>query len=124
VYVQQEEGFLKCYRITGGSINPVPVSESREWSHSAFTGLAISANGGQDRSGILWITTGYQLDPAITGILRAFDASDLSHELWNSDLSGGPDRPGAFAKFAIPTVADGKVYVPTFSNVIAVYGLL
>jgi hypothetical protein len=124
VYVQQEESILKCYRITGGSINPVPVSQSSEWSHSSFTGLAISANGGQYDTGILWVTTGYQQDPAIPGILRAFDASDLSHELWNSELTGGPDRPGAFAKFAIPTVANGKVYVPTFSNVVAVYGLL
>jgi hypothetical protein len=124
VYVQEEESILKCYQIIGGSMNPLPVSESTEWSHSSFTGLAISANGGQDRTGILWVTTGYQLDLAVPGILRAFDASDLSHELWNSELTGGPDRPGTYAKFAIPTVANGKVYVPTFSNAISVYGLL
>jgi len=35
-----------------------------------------------------------------------------------------PRQPGSFAKFAIPTVANGKVYVPTFSNQLVVYGLL
>jgi hypothetical protein len=39
-------------------------------------------------------------------------------------MTGGPDALGTFAKFATPTVAGGKVYVPTFSNAVAVYGLL
>jgi outer membrane protein assembly factor BamB len=30
---------------------------------------------------------------------------------------------GSFAKFANPTVADGKVFVPTWSGNLAVYGL-
>jgi uncharacterized protein (TIGR03437 family) len=37
-----------------------------------------------------------------------------------------PDRDGmgTVGKFVSPTVANGKVYVPTFSNTVAVYGLL
>ena len=34
------------------------------------------------------------------------------------------DRMGSVAKFVGPTVANGKVYVPTFSNTVVVYGLL
>jgi uncharacterized protein (TIGR03437 family) len=34
------------------------------------------------------------------------------------------DALGRFAKFAPPTVANGRVYVPTFSNSLAIYGLL
>ena len=52
------------------------------------------------------------------------DATDLSTELWNSNVNASRDSLGSFAKFAIPTVANGKVYVPTFSNQLVVYGLL
>jgi uncharacterized protein (TIGR03437 family) len=33
------------------------------------------------------------------------------------------DSPGSFAKFATPLVANGRVYVPTFSDQLAIYGL-
>ena len=57
------------------------------------------------------------------GTLHAVDALDLTHELWNSDLAAERDQLGAFAKFVAPTIANGRVYVPTFSNELAVYGL-
>jgi hypothetical protein len=56
------------------------------------------------------------------GILRAFDANDITRELWNSEQDP-KDRPGNYAKFAAPTVANGHVYLPTFSNQVVVYGL-
>ena len=34
------------------------------------------------------------------------------------------DAPGNFTKFAPPVVANGKVYVPTQSKAVSVYGLL
>jgi outer membrane protein assembly factor BamB len=124
VYVQEEEGYIKCYRIVGGNIDSVPVAVSTVWSHSPYVGMAISSDGGKGGSGILWETTGWQTDPAVKGTLRALDASDITHELWNSDLTGGSDRLGTFAKFASPTVANGKVYVPTWDNAVVVYGLM
>lgn len=57
------------------------------------------------------------------GALRAIDASTLK-ELWNSDPKpDGSDRLGNVAKFTPVTIANGKVYVPTFSNKLVVYGL-
>jgi len=44
--------------------------------------------------------------------------------LWNSDTPGGHDTLGRYAKFVAPTVVNGKVYVPTFSGQLAIYGLL
>jgi beta-lactam-binding protein with PASTA domain len=60
----------------------------------------------------------------VPGVLRAFDASDLSRELWNSAQNAARDDPGYHAKFSPPTVANGKVYLTSFSKRLNVYGLL
>jgi hypothetical protein len=57
------------------------------------------------------------------GILHAFDATDLTHELWNSSQNADRDNPGKYAKFSPPTIANGKVYLATFSGQLVVYGL-
>jgi hypothetical protein len=92
--------------------------------HGAF--LSVSSSGNNDVSGILWVShaiapcdAGGSLCP---GILRAVNASDITKELWNSTLVGS-DAVGNYAKFSCPTVANGKVYLATFSNKIMVYGL-
>src|SRR5262249_6827453 len=55
---------------------------------------------------------------------RAYDASDVTRELWNSEQNSSRDRLGSFSKFSAPTVANGKVYMATFSNKLVVYGLV
>jgi len=54
-------------------------------------------------------------------VLGAFDASDITKQLWNSSMTSG-DSPGNFAKFSTVTVVNGHVYVPTLSNMVVVYG--
>ena len=84
---------------------------------------AISANG--DHDGIVWATTPYNNDAnmkVVRGMLHAYDATDLSKELWNSEMNPEDDT-GNYAKFTPPTVANGKVYLPTFSRRLVVYGL-
>ena len=86
--------------------------------------LSISANGNAAGSGIVWAfqpqTNANQA--LVAGILLAYNASNVSQELWNSTLLA-KDAVGNFAKFNNPTIANGKVYVPTFSNQLVVYGL-
>ncbi|MGZ3820209.1 MAG: hypothetical protein ACXVB6_06435, partial [Mucilaginibacter sp.] len=55
------------------------------------------------------------------GILRAFDASDITKELWNNNQNSA-DNAGYYAKFSPPTIANGHVYLATFSNKVVVYG--
>jgi hypothetical protein len=57
------------------------------------------------------------------GILRAFDANDITKELWNSNNNPGDYVP-SFAKFCSPTIANGRVYLATFSGQVLVYGLI
>ena len=60
----------------------------------------------------------------LPGILHAYDARNVTNELWNSGQNSARDAVGNFAKFVSPTVANGKVYLATFSSQLDVYGLL
>ena len=77
--------------------------------------MSLSANGSVPGTGILWVS-----EP---NILHAFDASNLQSELWNSGMNPTRDDLGEAAKFCPPTIANGKVYMATFSGYLAVYGL-
>ena len=115
---------LKAYRITNGQLGASPFSKYSPPVSSLYAGLAVTANGGTNGTGIVWLTTGDYSSGDPVGTLHALDASDLSIEYWNSGMSGARDSLGWFAKFVAPTVANGRVYVPTFSNTLAIYGLL
>ncbi|HXP60712.1 MAG TPA: hypothetical protein VN829_09485, partial [Dongiaceae bacterium] len=89
--------------------------------------LALSAQGTNAGSGIVWAV--HQLggdanQQVLPGILHAYNAENVGVELWNSQQVSTRDSVGNFAKFVPPTVANGKVYLATFSNRLNVYGLL
>ncbi|HVS92533.1 MAG TPA: PQQ-binding-like beta-propeller repeat protein [Mucilaginibacter sp.] len=87
--------------------------------------LSVSSSGANSGTGILWAwyaSSGDAGGSPSPGILRAFDANDITKELWNSNQTAG-DSPGNYSKFCSPTIADGKVYLATFSGKVVVYGL-
>jgi hypothetical protein len=89
--------------------------------------LALSADGEVPGSAVLWASlpfSGNANNEVRPGILRAIDAADVSRELWNNRADEARDSCGDFAKFAVPTVANGKVYLGSFSKQFCVYGLL
>ncbi|HSZ86046.1 MAG TPA: T9SS type A sorting domain-containing protein [Puia sp.] len=130
VYAWAEGGFLKQYpfkratmlfdtlnKIVGNTTLPEGMPGAM---------LALSSNGSQQGAGILWGSHPINGDAnhgTVPGILQAFDATNVQHELWNSNMSGKRDSVGNFAKFVVPTIANGKVYLATFSNKLNVYGL-
>jgi len=125
VYVQPRSGRLQCLAVTGLSFQSCPVASGPVSPDKARVGMTLSANAADDASGILWEITASAADPTgYSGTLHAFDASNLSSELWNSDMNSDRDALGAMPKFVGATVANGKVYAPTFSNTVSVYGLL
>ena len=131
-YVWGESDKLHQYRfdrvaglftLPGYALSPTPA-----WVNGMTGGmLAISANGTNAGTGILWGShqfTGDANQAVRPGILHAYDAQDVSHELWNSEQFSVRDSVGSYAKFVPPTIANGKVYLATFSNRLNVYGLL
>ena len=73
-------------------------------------------------NGILWtLQTGG--GAGAPGILHAYDATDLSKELYNSNQAGTRDALDEWDKFTVPVVANGEVFVTSTSQ-LTVYGLL
>jgi len=87
--------------------------------------LSTSSNGAVDSTGILWVSHSNNCDAnqsQCPGILRAINANDVTKELWNSNMVAN-DNVGTYSKFVCPTIANGKVYLPTNSAKLLVYGL-
>lgn len=66
----------------------------------------------------------WRVENSKPAVLHAYDANDLSRELYNSmQAPGGRDSFGEGNKFITPMIAHGKVYVGTTDGV-GVLGLL
>jgi hypothetical protein len=86
---------------------------------------AVSANG--TGNGIVWAVDSSNyggMGPASApAILHAFDATNVANELYNTTQVQSRDVMGNAVKFVVPTIANGKVYVGTQTE-LDVYGLL
>ncbi len=106
---------LRSFHWSGGGF--VPAAQNSLVAGYPGSMLAVSSSGGVSGTSILWA-----VDPS--GVVHAYDALDVATELWNSTQDASRDSLGTFAKFGQPIIADGRVYVPTFSNTVVAYGLL
>jgi hypothetical protein len=114
---------IKAFAIRNGLLSPSPQSQSAAIYHLTRGTVSISANG--NNNGIVWAvhTDAYYDTHQGPAVLHAYDAKNLSHELYNSNQRLARDNPGLASKFTVPTVANGKVFVGT-ANQLSVYGLL
>lgn len=129
VYVGSENDALHAYPFDRAT-NRLNESSQRQFAGGP-TGesgamLSVSSNGSTDGTGIVWASyafTGDAEHDVSPGILRAFDANDVTKELWNNRQNIVRDGGGNYAKFSPPTIANGHVYLATFSNKVVAYGL-
>jgi hypothetical protein len=130
LYVWGANDTLKAFAFSGRLFRASPIMQGSVQPAAGYanvSALSLSANGCQAGTGIVWASaanTGDTEPQPADGILRAFDAMDLSKELWNSRQNAARDDVGKFAKFNPPTIANGKVFQPTASGQVQVYGLL
>ena len=91
--------------------------------------LVVSSNGTMPNTAVVWgvyPTQGNANSQVVHGALVAYDATTVVNgklkPLFHSDAIPA-NNMGNFAKYATPVVANGKVYVATFSNKVVQYGL-
>ncbi|MGC2173676.1 MAG: choice-of-anchor D domain-containing protein [Candidatus Sulfotelmatobacter sp.] len=121
VYFAGVGDVVKAFGLSNGLLSTFPISESPTKNYYPGATPTVSSNGSTD--GVVWVleTDGYGTNkPAI---LHAYDANNLGDELYNSKMIASRDSAGFAVKFAVPTVANGKVYVGTQTEM-DVYGLL
>ena len=120
VYLAPVNDTLKAFQVYNGLLSNAPVAKGSVAFTFPGATPSVSANGSTE--GIVWVirrtTTGSQ-----AAVLHAYDAANVSRELYDSNQAGTRDQLDVAVKFAVPTVANGKVYVGT-SSTLTGFGLL
>jgi hypothetical protein len=114
---------LQAFKLTNGLLSTSATFRSSATFPDRGAAMAISANGSSD--GILWAVQRNGLSSP--GVLYAYDpinsTGGVLKELYDSSQAGTRDTMGIAAKFSVPLIANGKVFVAGLSTLTA-YGLL
>jgi hypothetical protein len=110
---------LWAFSLTNGLLSTPPVPSGPT---SIFPGATPSVSSNGTNNGIVWAITTDQYSAPGPAVLHAFNATNVGSELYNSSQNATRDTAGAANKFAVPTIANGKVYVSTAGE-LDVYGL-
>ena len=129
IYYQSSGDVMKAFTITNGVMSTSPVDQSTVNLGALGYAPVISANG--TSNAIAWVVDASAFGGAGGGdnsdvasgpaVLRAFNATNLSQQLYNSSIKTSDNAPGT-VKYPVPTVANGKVFVGGDFGV-AVYGI-
>jgi hypothetical protein len=119
VYFGPVADVAQVFTLTNGLLSTGPTSTtSLPYPYPGAT-LAISASG--TANGILWtVRRPSEGDP---GTLHAYDANNLGVEFYNSNQAGPRDALDVAAKFSLPLIVNGRVYVATEGR-LSIFGLL
>jgi len=115
VYLAAVGDALKAFTITNAKLASLPASQSTHVFGYPGATPTVSANGASN--GIVWAIENSG------AILFAYDATDLTKELYDSNQAVNSRDSFSGNKFITPMVVNGKVYVGT-PNSVAVFGLL
>jgi hypothetical protein len=116
VYYGAVGDHLKAFPITNALLATTPATQSSESFAYPGTTPSISANG--TSNAIVWA-----VENNSTGVLHAYNAANLTTELYNSNQAANNRDQFSDNKYVTPMVANGKVYVGT-PNSVVVFGLL
>lgn len=108
VFIARVRDQTQAFKFSQGQLSG-PVSATPEKFTYSGGNPVVSSNGTTPGTGILWTLVA-------PGYLRAYDATNLGHELYSSNF-------GAYNKFVPPVVTNGKVFVATQDS-LKIYGLL
>ena len=119
IYYIASHSVIRSYILSDGTLTPDQPGTfgTRTFPFPGAT-ASISANG--TSNGIVWALENAN---SSSGILVAWNATNLSTVLYDSTLSGTRDQLAAPVKFTAPTIANGKVYVGS-QLTLTVFGLL
>ena len=107
---------LRRFALSSAQLAGAASSQSSTLFGFPGTTPSVSANGAT--GAIIWA-----VENGSPSVLHAYDATDLTRELYNSAQNAARDNLGPGNKFITPTIAGGRVYVGT-TNSVAVFGLL
>jgi hypothetical protein len=107
---------LKAFSVSAAHIETLPSSQSSQVYDYPGAVPSVSADG--SLNGIIWV-----IESSSSGTLHAYDASNVSTELYHSQMNSSRDALGSFLRFSVPTIANGRVYVGT-RDALVVFGLL
>jgi outer membrane protein assembly factor BamB len=117
VYQSSNNGPLLAFKLAKGKLSANPVAQTSVTFNYQGSTPVVSSNG--PKKGIVWILlNGNGSGPST--VLYAFRATDLT-ELYDSSQVAG-DAAGPGVKFTVPTVANGRIYVGTQTE-LDVYGM-
>jgi uncharacterized repeat protein (TIGR03806 family) len=121
LYTIDSNSRIGAYTITNATFNTTPVETSDTFDNKGGATVSISAN--STSNAIAWAiyNSGGQT-PSTPCILRAYNAANLTQQLYSSDQIASRDSAGDAVKFTVPTIANGKVYVGAQYS-LTVYGL-
>ena len=112
---------IGAFTITNATFNTTPVETPDTYENKGGATACLSANG--TSNAIVWaIYNAGGESPASPCILRAYNATNLTQELYSSDQLPLRDSAGDAVKFTVPTIANGKVYVGAQYS-LTVYGM-
>ncbi len=111
---------LKAFTIKNAHLTVKVASQGPELFNFPGATPSISADG--TKNGIVWTVQTDAYDVSGPAILRAYNATNVALEIYNSNAAGTRDQPGGAVKFAVPTIANGQVYVGAQYS-LSVYGL-
>ena len=119
VYYQGSGDVLKAFRVVDGLLQTPPDQSNTRF---GFPGATASISALGTANAIAWTLQTDAYGSRGAAILHAYEAVNLPNEFYNSGQTGLRDQAGGAAKFTIPTIANGKVYVGTATH-LNVFGL-